>query len=64
MIEILSATLKKKIEIETGHNNKENDDEDITNVRETMQSFLVDSKYLVIFSWKQDLSKQIFFNSK
>jgi hypothetical protein len=43
LIEILSATLKKKIQTET-NKNKEPDDEDVSNVRETMLSFLQDSK--------------------
>ena len=36
-------TLKKKIQTET-NKNKELDDEDVSNVRETMLSFLQDSK--------------------
>ena len=45
MIEILSATLKKKIELETKPS-RDVDDEDISNVRETMQSFLEDSELI------------------
>ena len=52
LIEILSATLKKKIQTET-YKNKELDDEDVSNVRETMLSFLQDSKSKlnIFFAW-------------
>ena len=43
LVEILSTTLKKKIQIETKQNH-EIDDDDMSNVRETMLSFLQDSK--------------------
>ena len=49
LIEILSATLKKKIELETKPFKVENDDEDMSNVRQTMLSFLEES--INIFSF-------------
>jgi len=48
LVEILSATLKKKIQIETNQN-KEIEDDDVSNVRETMMSFLQDSKLNFLF---------------
>ena len=49
LVEILSATLKKKIEIET-RPNKEIEDDDVSNVRETMLSFLQDSSIILFFN--------------